>query len=105
MDRGRVREAGFEEVGRDGETRVVGIGSLPQVLEPLRNPMGGDGLEEETFGVMPEEGKPEGGFSGGKGPINSSRGKERRALWMSEEGWEGTGGMMNPGGISEGSEG
>ena len=61
MDRRRIRETSFEEVGRDRETRVVGIGGLPHIMEPLRDSVGMNGLEEETFGVMPEEGKPEGG--------------------------------------------
>ena len=60
MDRRRIRETSFEEVGEDRETRVVGIGGLPHILEPVRDSMGVDGLEQETFGVMPKEGKPEG---------------------------------------------
>ena len=60
-NRGSCWETGLEKVARDRETGIVGIGSVPDFLEPLGNTMGSNDLEEDTVGVVPEVGNPEGG--------------------------------------------
>ena len=56
----RIREAGFQEVGRDGEARMVGIGRFPEILEPKRKALCSDEIEEDTLGIVPDVGEPEG---------------------------------------------
>ena len=59
----RIRQADFQEVGRDGEAGIVGISRQPEVLEPERKPIGRDEREEDAFGVVPDVGEPEGKVS------------------------------------------
>ena len=60
-NRGSCWETGLKKVTWDGEARIIGIGSMPGFLEPLGNTMGSNDLEEDTVGVVPEVGNPEGG--------------------------------------------
>ena len=75
VDRRGMGETSFEEVGGDGETCVVGIGGLPNILKPLWDTVGVDGLEEETRRVVPEESKPEGRVFRREGTHEIKKGK------------------------------
>ena len=91
-----MRETSFEEVGGDGETCVVGIGGLPNILKPLWDTVGVDGLEEETRRVVPEESKPEGRVFRREGTHEIKKGKRE------EGGLNVRGGLMKPGVTSGG---